>query len=71
MWWKLLEILAAVGIYGTAVEPRFVITNKEVATIPNLPTAWEGKSVAVFADLQVGMRWANIDAALPSSAYAT
>lgn len=63
MWWKLLEILAAVGIYGTVVEPRFVITNKEVATIPNLPAAWEGKSVAVFADLQVGMRWANTDAA--------
>ena len=30
--------------------------------IPNLPPAWEGKQIAVFADAQVGMWWANTDA---------
>ena len=63
MWWKLLKVLTALSIYGTLVEPRFVARNDEVAVIPNLPPAWEGKRVAVFADLQVGMWWANLDAA--------
>src|SRR5437870_12850067 len=63
MWWTILKILAALTVYGTAVEPRFVVRNDEVASIPNLPPAWDGKQVAVFADLQVGMRWANLDAA--------
>jgi uncharacterized protein len=63
MWWTLLKLLAAVGVYGTAIEPRFVARNDEVASVPNLPARWEGKQVAVFADLQVGMWWANTDAA--------
>lgn len=63
MWWKLLQILVGLTVYSTAVEPRFVVRNDEVASIPNLPAAWEGKQVAVFADLQVGMWLANLDAA--------
>jgi predicted MPP superfamily phosphohydrolase len=63
MWWRLLKILLAVGIYGTAVEPRIVQRVDIAAAIPNLPPAWEGKQIAVFADLQVGMWWANTDAA--------
>src|SRR4051812_11706354 len=63
MWWKLLKILAALSLYSAAVEPRFIARNDEVAVIPNLPAGWEGKQVAVFADLQVGMWWANVDAA--------
>ncbi len=63
MWWKLLKVLTVLSVYSAAVEPRFVARNDEVAMIPNLPPAWEGKRIAVFADLQVGMRWANVDAA--------
>jgi predicted MPP superfamily phosphohydrolase len=63
MWLVLVKVLAAVTIYGTAIEPRFVVRNDEPAAIPNLPAAWEGKRVAVFADLQVGMWWSNRDAA--------
>src|SRR5471032_510027 len=59
----LLKILAALSIYGTVVEPRFVVTNVERAPIPQLPAAWEGKQIAVFADLQIGMWWSNRDAA--------
>ena len=61
--WLFLKILAAVAVYGAAIEPRFVVTSHEPAAIPALPSAWEGKQVAVFADLQVGMWWANVDAA--------
>jgi uncharacterized protein len=62
MWLKLLQLLAALTIYSAGIEPRFVVRNDETAVIPNLPPAWEGKQIAVFADLQVGMWWANIDA---------
>ena len=61
--WAFLKILVAVMLYGTAVEPRFVVRHDEDAPIPNLPPVWEGRQVAVFADLQVGMWWANTDAA--------
>jgi hypothetical protein len=61
--WLLLKILAGVVIYGTAIEPRFVIREDQTASIPQLPPAWEGKQIAVFADLQIGMWWSNRDAA--------
>jgi predicted MPP superfamily phosphohydrolase len=62
MWWTLLKLLLGLSVYSTAAEPRFVVRNDERAVIPNLPPAWEGKQVAVFADLQVGMWWSNRDA---------
>src|SRR3954451_1813320 len=58
-----LKILAAIVFYGAAVEPRLVDRLDERGAIPQLPAAWEGKQVAVFADLQVGMWWSNRDAA--------
>jgi predicted MPP superfamily phosphohydrolase len=61
--WLLVKILAAVAIYGTVIEPRIVVTEREPAALPALPASWDGKQVAVFADLQVGMWWANRDAA--------
>jgi predicted MPP superfamily phosphohydrolase len=61
--WLFVKILAAIVVYGTAIEPRFVVRSDERAPVPQLPAAWEGKQVAVFADLQVGMWWANLDAA--------
>jgi uncharacterized protein len=63
MWVTLLKLLAALSIYGAAVEPRFVVRNDEVAVVPHLAPAWDGQRIALFADLQVGMWWANIDAA--------
>lgn len=62
MWLKVLQVLAALIFYGTGLEPRFVVRNDEMATVPNLPPAWEGKQIATFADLQVGMWLANTDA---------
>jgi predicted MPP superfamily phosphohydrolase len=60
--WLFVKILAAVAFYGTAIEPRFVARHDEPASIPQLPAAWEGKQIAVFADIQIGMWWANRDA---------
>jgi predicted MPP superfamily phosphohydrolase len=61
--WLLIKLLAAVAVYSTAIEPRFVVREDQTASIPQLPPAWEGKQLAVFADLQVGMWWSNRDAA--------
>ena len=63
MWLIVLKVLVGLSVYATAVEPRFVVRNDEVAPIPNLGSSWEGAQVAVFADLQVGIRGANTDAA--------
>lgn len=62
MWLTLLKVFAGLAVYGTAVEPRFVVRNDEQAHVRNLPAAWQGKQIAVFADMQVGMMWANTDA---------
>jgi hypothetical protein len=53
--WLLVKVLAAVVVYGTAIEPRFVVRHDEAAPIPSLPAAWENRQIAVLADLQVGM----------------
>ena len=57
-----LKLFVALAVYGTAIEPRFVVTDDEVAPIPNLPPTWELSQLAVISDLHVGMWWANRDA---------
>jgi hypothetical protein len=52
MWFDLVKVFIALGLYGTAVEPRFVQRNDITAVVPGLPAAWNGKRIAVFADLQ-------------------
>lgn len=47
-------------LWGSAVEPRFLLDVQiHDAPIPELPTSWEGRMVALLADLQVGMWWDN------------
>lgn len=50
-------LVALLAIWGL-IEPRFLNTEKEVAKIPNLPTAWEGKQIGQLSDFQIGM-WAG------------
>src|SRR5215217_2427085 len=57
--WTIVKILAAAALYGTAVEPRILLREDHDAAVPALPARWEGQQVAVFADLQIGMWWAN------------
>lgn len=44
-------LLAAWGL----IEPRFLNTEKETATIPNLPAEWEGKQIGQLSDFQIGL----------------
>ena len=46
-------------VWGLAIEPHLINTERETATIPHLPPAWEGQQVAVIADFQIGMWGAN------------
>lgn len=52
-------ILLLLLIWGVVIEPRLVDFKAETAAIPNLPTAWENKRVALIADMQIGMWLGN------------
>jgi hypothetical protein len=57
-------LLGLLGIFGLLViwgllEPYIIDAEEEVAEIPGLPAAWEGKRVAVIGDWQIGMWLAN------------
>ncbi len=48
-------------LWGTVIEPRFLLDAAEVeAEIPALPSGWEGRTVALLSDFQVGM-WGGND----------
>ena len=49
--------------WGLVVEPRWLQVVRFRIAIPNLPPAWEGKTVAVLSDFQVGCRGAGTTAA--------
>jgi uncharacterized protein len=55
--------LAGVGagylVWGLAIEPRRLRVERHVARIPHLPDSWRGRSLALLADPQVGMRFGN------------
>lgn len=56
----LLSTAALLLIWGTAIEPRFLLDVEETtAAVPGLYSAWEGQRFALIADLQVGMWWGN------------
>lgn len=56
----LLAIVALALLWGVGVEPRFLLDqNTETARVPGLPRAWEGREIAAFGDIQVGMWLAN------------
>lgn len=47
-------------LWGVAIEPRYVLDVRHYDTeVPNLPQAWEGRTIALFSDLQVGMWLGN------------
>lgn len=62
-------ILICVGLgvgaaaWAAGIEPRLVYLSRRDAEIPNLPEPWEGERMAMIADIQVGMRFANTDTA--------
>ncbi|ELS03954.1 putative phosphohydrolase [Xenococcus sp. PCC 7305] len=52
-----LGIVRAIAllIIWSFIEPRFLNTENETATIPNLPDSWEGKKIAQLTDFQIGL----------------
>lgn len=52
-------LIAGLLLWGVLVEPRLIDVEEEVAPLPGLPAAWDGRRVAVIADLQIGMWLAN------------
>ena len=48
-------VLAVPTIWGAAVEPRLIDERRFDVRLEALPASWEGATVALFADLQVGM----------------
>jgi predicted MPP superfamily phosphohydrolase len=52
-------LAALVLLWGVLVEPRLIDVERETVSLPGLPAAWEGRRIALFADLQVGMWGAN------------
>ena len=62
--------LTAVLVWGFAVEPHWLEVVRFRVPIPNLPPAWEGRTVAVLSDFQVGCRGATTRAARRAVAVA-
>ncbi len=58
----LVGTVALLAIWGL-IEPHFLNTENETATIPNLPPDWEGKKIAQLSDFQIGMWLGNTDTA--------
>ncbi len=57
---SLLGFFVMLVAWGVFVEPRLILdVEEEVATIPGLPSGWEGQRVGVIADMQVGMWLGN------------
>jgi uncharacterized protein len=53
-------LVALVAVYGTAVEPRFILDEEHhPVALPGLTVEADDFQVAVLSDLQVGMWWAN------------
>lgn len=53
-------LLVLLIFYGVGIEPRLLLDiEEEDAPIPGLPAAWQGQRIAMLADFQVGMWWAN------------
>ncbi len=53
-----IVVLALCGLiaWGTVVEPRFLLdVRQETAEVGKLPPSWEGETIVLMADLQVGM----------------
>lgn len=55
-----VALLGAALIYGVGIEPRFLLDEADIeAEVPGLPSAWDGETVALLSDLQIGMWGGN------------
>jgi predicted MPP superfamily phosphohydrolase len=54
-WLFLLVALLVIGTAQALIEPRMLVTERHKAHVPGLPASWEGATVALLADFQVGL----------------
>ena len=53
-------VLLALAVYGVFVEPRLLLDDEKFeAELPYLAPGWDGKTVALMADFQIGMWLGN------------
>ena len=53
-------VLLSLAVYGVFIEPRLLLDDtKFEAELPDLPPGWDGKTVALMADFQIGMWLGN------------
>ena len=57
----LLAIIIVVIFWGVVIEPRLVDQPEWTVEIRALPASWNGREIALMADLQVGMWLGNTD----------
>lgn len=50
-----LALFLVILIWGAAIEPHLIDDEEWTVDVDGLPVSWEGRHVAVIADLQVGM----------------
>ncbi|MGK7297250.1 MAG: metallophosphoesterase, partial [Candidatus Wenzhouxiangella sp. M2_3B_020] len=49
-------VLLAMVAWGTVIEPRFLLdVREETAEVRDLPASWDGETIVLIADFQVGM----------------
>ena len=53
--------VATIAVWGVVIEPRLIDEVHEVVVLPDLPAEWDGRTIGVIADLQLGMWLANRD----------
>ncbi|ADI13648.1 metallophosphoesterase [Truepera radiovictrix] len=54
-WVFLVVGLFVIGVIQALIEPRMLVTERHKAHVPGLPASWEGATVALLADFQVGL----------------
>jgi uncharacterized protein len=55
----LLAIITLIMFWGVVIEPRLIEQREWTVELPGLPPSWNGRQVALMADLQVGMWLGN------------
>jgi predicted MPP superfamily phosphohydrolase len=49
------SVVVSLTVWGVAIEPRLIDERRFDAAVDGLPPSWEGRTIALFADLQIGM----------------
>ena len=54
----LMAIIILITVWGVVIEPRLIEQREWTVELPGLLPSWNGRQIALMADLQVGM-WLN------------